>query len=325
MTDMPATTTAPPTVVARAGAGDGDQGNATPWFGLFLPQLRMSFPTIVERTVAAEAAGFDSLWLIDHLATPMGREYDLLEGWTLAAALAARTTRIRIGHLVTCDPFRHPALLAKMAVTVDAISDGRLELGLGWGSVVDELQTYGMGDTSAAARSARMRESLEVLGLMFSGEPFSYDGAHFQLDDALGRPRPVQAHIPVHIGGGGPKLTMPLVRDFADWWNCPAYAFDRLAELRPLAGAARVSIQHPIGLAATDTDRDEVVALAERRFGGWGALIAGTPAEVAATLAAEVEAGIEGFVLQFHDFGEPATIDRFMAAVAPEVRAAAPR
>jgi len=82
-----------------------------PWFGLFLPQLRMSFDVILERTLAAEAAGFDSVWLMDHLAAPAASDQDTFEGWTLAAALAARTTTIRIGHLVTCDPFRHPALL----------------------------------------------------------------------------------------------------------------------------------------------------------------------------------------------------------------------
>lgn len=292
---------------------------SVPWFGVFLPQLRMDFPTIVERTQAAEAAGFDSVWLIDHLATPAGRELDLLEGWTLAAALAARTTRIRIGHLVTCDPFRHPALLAKMAVTVDVISGGRLDLGLGWGSVADELHAFGIGDAPPATRAARLRESLEILTHMFAGEPFEYDGAHFRLEGAIGRPRPVQEHLPVHIGGAGPKLTMPLVREFADWWNCPVYAVDRLAELRPLAGSARVSIQRPIGLAGDESDRVEVVALAERRFGTWGGLTTGTAGEVAAVLASDLDHGVEGFVLQFHDFGHPASTERFMADVAPEL------
>src|SRR5690349_23605769 len=91
----------------------------------------MSFDTILERTLAAEAVGFDSVWLMDHLAAPAAPEWDTLEGWTLAAGLATRTSRIRLGHLVTCDPFRHPAVLAKMAATLDVLSDGRLELGLG--------------------------------------------------------------------------------------------------------------------------------------------------------------------------------------------------
>jgi alkanesulfonate monooxygenase SsuD/methylene tetrahydromethanopterin reductase-like flavin-dependent oxidoreductase (luciferase family) len=293
------------------------------WFGVFLPQLRMSFDTILERTLAAEAAGFDSVWLMDHLAAPAAPEWDTLEGWTLAAGLATRTSRVRLGHLVTCDPFRHPAVLAKMAATVDVLSGGRLELGLGWGSVEAELRTFGIDAGAAAERAARLRETLEVLPRMFSGGKFDFAGRHYRLEGARGRPVPVQDRIPVHIGGAGPKLTMPLVRDFADWWNCPSYAADKLADLRPLAGNARVSVQHPIGLAAGAADRDEIRDVAARRFGSWGGVVTGTPSEVADALAADVALGARGFVLQFHDFGAEATFDRFIGEVAPAVRAAA--
>jgi alkanesulfonate monooxygenase SsuD/methylene tetrahydromethanopterin reductase-like flavin-dependent oxidoreductase (luciferase family) len=289
----------------------------SPWYGLFLPQLRMSFETILERTLTAEAAGFDSVWFMDHLAPPAAQEHDALEGWTLATAIAARTSRIRIGHLVTCDAFRPPALLAKMAATLDVISNGRLELGIGWGSVPAELRAFGITDGPARVRAARLRETLEILQLMFSGEAFDYTGEHHRLVGAIGRPVPVQEHIPVHIGGAGPELTMPLVRDFADWWNCPSYGVDRIDELRPLAGTARVSAQHPIGLALDDTSREDVVATARRRFGSWGGLITGTAPEVVDALAADVDAGVEGFVLPFTDFATPATIEHFMSEVAP--------
>ena len=291
-----------------------------PWFGLYLPQLRMSFDRIVERTLAAEAAGFDSVWLMDHFAAPRAPEVDTFEGWTVATALAARTSTIRFGHLVLCDPFRHPVLLAKMAATLDVISAGRLELGIGWGSVPDELRTYGFGPEPPAVRAAKLRETLEILDLMFAGETFDYDGAHFRLQRAIGRPVPAQSRVPVHIGGGGPKLTMPLVEEFADWWNCPGYALDRIDELRPLAGNARISTQHPIGLAPDAATRDDVIATAHRRFGAWGGVIAGTADEVARELAAEVSRGVEGFVLQFSDFGTPETIRRFMSEVVPLVK-----
>jgi alkanesulfonate monooxygenase SsuD/methylene tetrahydromethanopterin reductase-like flavin-dependent oxidoreductase (luciferase family) len=292
------------------------------WFGLYLPQVRMSFDSIVERTLAAEAAGFDSVWLMDHLAAPMAPEVDTLEGWTVASALAARTSTIRIGHLVLCDPFRHPALLAKMAASLDVISNGRLELGLGWGSVPQELDAYGFGGESPAMRAAKMQETLDILALMFAGEAFDYQGEHFTLRGATGRPIPVQPKIPVHIGGGGRQLTMPLVARYADWWNCPGYALERIDELRPLAGAARVSVQHPVGLAPTPAERDATVATVERRFGSWGGVVAGTVEEVATKLAAEVERGVDGFVLQFSDFGTPDTINCFMQEVATVVRAA---
>ena len=293
------------------------------WFGVFLPQLRMSFDTILERTLAAEAAGFDSVWLMDHLAAPAAPEWDTLEGWTLAAGLATRTSRIRLGHLVTCDPFRHPAVLAKMAATLDVLSDGRLELGLGWGSVDAELRTFGIEAGAAPERAARLRETLEILPRMFTGEPFDYTGAHYELAGAVGRPVPVQKRVPVHIGGAGPKLTMPLVREFADWWNCPSYAADRLAEMLPQAGTARVSVQHPVGLAAGDADRDEIASIVARRFGSWGGVVTGPPSQVADALVADVELGARGFVLQFHDFGATDTLERFMSDVAPAVRAAA--
>jgi alkanesulfonate monooxygenase SsuD/methylene tetrahydromethanopterin reductase-like flavin-dependent oxidoreductase (luciferase family) len=294
------------------------------WFGVFLPQLRMSFDTILERTLAAEAAGFDSVWLMDHLAAPAAPEWDTLEGWTLAAGLATRTSRVRLGHMVTCDPFRHPAVLAKMAATLDVLSNGRLELGLGWGSVDAELRTFGIHAGPASERAARLRETLEILPRMFAGEPFDYAGAHYRLEGAVGRPVPVQPRIPVHVGGAGPKLTMPLVREYANWWNCPSYATDRLAELRPLAGNARVSVQRPVGLATGVADRDEVAAVAHRRFGTWGGVVTGTSDEVVAALVADVEIGARGFVLQFHDFGTPQAFEQFMAEVAPAVRAAVP-
>jgi alkanesulfonate monooxygenase SsuD/methylene tetrahydromethanopterin reductase-like flavin-dependent oxidoreductase (luciferase family) len=294
------------------------------WFGVFLPQLRMSFDAILERTLAAEAAGFDSVWLMDHLAAPAAPEWDTLEGWTLAAGLATRTSRVRLGHMVTCDPFRHPAVLAKMAATLDVLSGGRLELGLGWGSVDVELRAFGIHAGPASERAARLRETLEILPRMFAGEPFDYAGAHYRLEGAVGRPAPVQPRIPVHIGGAGPKLTMPLVREFGDWWNCPSYATDRLAELRPLAGDALVSVQRPVGLATDDADRDEVATVAQRRFGSWGGVVTGTSDEVVAALVADVQVGARGFVLQFHDFGTPESFERFTAEVAPAVRAAAP-
>jgi alkanesulfonate monooxygenase SsuD/methylene tetrahydromethanopterin reductase-like flavin-dependent oxidoreductase (luciferase family) len=233
-----------------------------------------------------------------------------------------RTSTIRLGHLVTCDPFRHPAVLAKMAATVDVLSGGRLELGLGWGSVERELETFGFGKVAPAARAARMRETIEILDLMFAGEPFDYEG-ETTLHGAIGRPRPAQLpRPPLHIGGAGPKLTMPMVRDHADWWNCPSYAVDRLTELRPRAGDAKVSVQHPVGLAASDATRAETVALAERRFGTWGGLLAGTANEVADALAAEAASGVEGFVIQLTDFGDPDTVAHFMTEVAPVVHSA---
>jgi alkanesulfonate monooxygenase SsuD/methylene tetrahydromethanopterin reductase-like flavin-dependent oxidoreductase (luciferase family) len=290
-------------------------------FGMFLPQIRMDLATIEGRVHAAEDAGFASVWLMDHLAPPAAVQHASFDGWTLASVLVARTERIHVGHLVLADPFRHPAVLAKMASTLDVVSGGRFELGLGWGSVPLELTMYGITPAGSAERAARMGETLEVLELLFTGGPVSYHGRFHHLEGAYCQPRPVAGRIPIHIGGAGPKLTMPLVARHADWWNCPSYAADRLAELRPLAGKARISMQRVVGLAPSSAARAEVVALTERRFGVWGGLIAGTPDEVSAALRADVAQGVELVIVQFSDFGTPETLRLFADEVMPAVSA----
>ena len=206
--------------------------------GLFLPQLRMDFPTIEARVRLADQLGFHSIWFMDHLTPPGGPGYDCFEGWTVAAALARVTKRIHLGHLVLCDAFRHPALLAKMAATLDVVTEGRLELGLGWGSVPAEIERFGFGEATNRQRAARLGETLQILALMFSGEEFDFDGDFFTLRGAVGRPRPHAGRVPVHLGGAGEELTLPLVAEYADWWNCPSYGIARLDELRPQTGSA---------------------------------------------------------------------------------------
>ncbi len=289
-------------------------------FWVYLPQMRMSFPTILERARAAEAAGFDGVALMDHLAPPGLRSADMYDAMTVAAAAAAGTQRLKIGHLVLCGAFRHPCVLAKEVVSLDHLSGGRFELGLGWGSVPGELERFGLAAEDAVTRAGRLAEGLDVLAALFTGEDVDYDGDFYTLRGARQSPRPLAGRVPVVIGGGGPKLTMPLVARYADWWNCPSYAHRRLDELRPLAGTARVSTQHPVGLAAGAGDVDRVAEVARRRFGGWGGLITGTAEQVAADLTALAGRGVERFYLQFSDFAAPETLARFGAEVIPAVR-----
>jgi alkanesulfonate monooxygenase SsuD/methylene tetrahydromethanopterin reductase-like flavin-dependent oxidoreductase (luciferase family) len=290
-------------------------------FGFFLPQIRLPWPEILARALCAERLGYHSLWLMDHLAAPAAEENDCLEAWTLATALAARSERIRIGHLVLCNSFRHPALLAKMAATLDRVSGGRLELGLGWGSQPGELSSFGIGEEPPAVRAARLRETIEILRLLFSGERVSYEGRFFRLNNAIARPTPVQAPLPIHIGGAGPKLTLPIVREQADWWNCVSTGVERLAELRPLVGDVRISVQHPVALAESEAARESTRERAKKRFAGWGGLVCGTADEVAEALAREARMGVELFICVFADGGRPETLERFARDVVPAVRA----
>jgi alkanesulfonate monooxygenase SsuD/methylene tetrahydromethanopterin reductase-like flavin-dependent oxidoreductase (luciferase family) len=282
----------------------------------------MSYGTIEEKVRLAEGLGFHSVWFMDHLAPPAQLDADTFEAMTLVAALAARTTKIRLGHLVLNGLLRHPAQLAKEAATIDVISGGRLELGLGWGSVPQELTTYGYRRDTPVERVRRLVETIEIVRLMLSGETFSYRGTHHQLHDAIGRPRPVQQPLPIHVGGADRRLTIPLARKYADWWNCPSYAADQLETLIPGVGDTKVSVQHVIGLAPVRSQKAVVEDEAKRRFGSWGGLVCGTAPEVAATLAREAAMGVDLFILQFSDFATPRTLKLFSREVVPVVRQA---
>jgi alkanesulfonate monooxygenase SsuD/methylene tetrahydromethanopterin reductase-like flavin-dependent oxidoreductase (luciferase family) len=291
-------------------------------FSLFIPQMRMPFATILERIRAAEANGFDGVSLMDHLAPPALPASDLYDCFVTAAAVATATTTVSITPLVTCASFRHPAVLAKIAVSLDHLSNGRFELGIGWGSVPAELGMYGVHDEPPAVRSARLAEQLAILEQLFSGEPFDYDGRFYQMKDAQQRPRPINGRIPILIGGAGPKLTMPLVARYADWWNVPATDVHRLDEMRPFAGSARVSTQHVIGLAPSSAALPDIDALTRRRFGNWREVIIGTPDQVADQLIAVGRKGVERFFVPFSDFAPPETLALFASEVIPAVRAA---
>jgi alkanesulfonate monooxygenase SsuD/methylene tetrahydromethanopterin reductase-like flavin-dependent oxidoreductase (luciferase family) len=293
---------------------------AGPEFWLYLPQMRMSFGTITERARAAEQAGFGGIALMDHMAPPALPSADSYDAMTTAAAIALSTARLKISHLVLCSSFRHPCVLAKEMVSLDHLSAGRFELGIGWGSVPGELSRFGLPAENPARRSARLEEYLQVFAALFTGQPVDFEGDFVTLRGAQLSPLPLAGRIPVIIGGGGARLTMPLVAKYADWWNCPGYAFHRFEDLRPLAGRARISTQHPVGLAATAADVPSVTALTERRFGSWGGVITGTATDVADALAGLRARGVERFYLQFSDFGTPDTLARFGADVIPRVR-----
>lgn len=279
-----------------------------PEFWLFLPQMRMSLDALVERAVAAEAAGFTGIALMDHLAPPLAESQSMYEAMTTAMWLLARTERLSVGHLVLCDAMRHPAVLAREVVTLDHASGGRFELGLGWGSVPAELEQFGVGSSEAKVRVGRMEESLEVLRALWSGEPVTYQGEHFTLTEAQQQPTPL-GHIPITIGGTG-KRTLEMVRRHADWCNLPVNKIEQADEVRAKVGDARLSTQNRVTYLAPGVDRDEVEALALRRFGQVGRLT-GTGPELVEQFGALHERGIDRFYAWFTDFAAPETLAGF--------------
>ena len=156
-------------------------------FWIFLPQMRLTMEALTARAVAAESAGFGGLAGMDHLAPPGLPTSPMFEAMVTNAWLAARTETLRVGSLVLCDAFRHPAVLAREAITLDHASGGRFELGVGWGSVADELETFGIEPTAMRDRRVRLKESLEIMTALWRGETVDHDGEFFQLHGEIGR------------------------------------------------------------------------------------------------------------------------------------------
>jgi alkanesulfonate monooxygenase SsuD/methylene tetrahydromethanopterin reductase-like flavin-dependent oxidoreductase (luciferase family) len=188
-------------------------------FGLCVDQ-NLSWPKTLERWLLFERWGFDTVWDCDHFVQPSRPDGPYLEGWTLLAALAARTERIRIGVLVSSNTFRHPALLAKQAVTVDHVSNGRLELGLGAGWYLPEHQMFGIEFGEAGDRVERFREAVEIVdGLLRSDAGLSFEGRRYRLRDAHFLPGPVQKpRPPLTLGAHGPRM-LGICARYADTWN----------------------------------------------------------------------------------------------------------
>ena len=171
----------------------------------------------------AECFGFDSLWLYDHfhtIPTPIPLQEVTFECWVSAAALARDTTRMRIGQMVTCNSYRNPALLAKMASTVDVLSHGRLVLGIGAGWYEHEYRAYGYPYPETGERLGRLHEAIQIILAMWTQDEATFEGTYYRVRGAINQPKGVQKpHIPLLIGGGGEKVTLRLVAQYGDACN----------------------------------------------------------------------------------------------------------
>lgn len=239
-------------------------------FGLDVAQHQLSWDELAERVSLAEEAGFDGAWVFDHFKALYGDPSGpCLEAWTLLAALAARTTRIRLGTLVTGMTHRHPSLLAAEAVTLDHVSGGRLEIGVGAAWNEHEHGQLGMGFPAAGERMDRLEEGIRVLKLLMTQDKASFEGEHYRLENATYRPRPVQRpHPPLWIGGRGRKRLLPIAGRHADvWhsWSTPealgemSAIVDRAAEEAgrdpaSVARAASLSLSQPMDAIRRDLD-----------------------------------------------------------------------
>jgi F420-dependent oxidoreductase-like protein len=301
-------------------------------FGAAFWVQRTGWPQLREAVRRAEAAGFDDLWIDDHLLSDEADWPDpKLEGWTTLAAVAAVTGRARIGHMVSANTLRNPGLTAKMATTIDHVSGGRAILGIGAGWFEREHAAFGFDFGSGfGERLDRLAEAVPLIRRLLDGEEVTHEGRFYRFDRAVCAPRPVQAHLPILVGGSGPRKTIPLVARYADLWNAygtPAEVAASDARLRAAceeAGRDEREIERTVNLNVVIRRNREA---AERAWAGWlaehrphggeGTLDAGGSLDdVAAALDAYREVGFAHPVLVLRTPFDLETIEQL-----PELRA----
>ena len=186
------------------------------------PSVTNPWEVLAEEARHIDATGWKGIWIGDHFmpnqADTTGRWQ---EAWTVLAALAALTSRVRLGTLVTGNTYRNPCILAKQVAQVDVISGGRVTLGIGAGWQENEHVAYGVPFFTTGERLQRLEESLQILRSLFDNPLTAFEGRHYQVKDAPLQPKPLQPHLPILVGGGGEKVTLRLVAQYADAWNIP--------------------------------------------------------------------------------------------------------
>lgn len=313
-------------------------------FGAFVPQgWRMDlvgvpvgehWPTMLSIGKRIEAAGYESLWVYDHFHTvPEPTQEVTYECFTLMAALAVTTDTVRLGQMCTCNSYRNPAYLAKVASNIDVMSGGRLEFAIGAGWYEHEYLAYGYEFPKASTRIGMLREAVEIIDMMWSDEEATFHGEYYRVDGAINQPKPVQTpHPPLWIAGGGEQLTLRLAAEKADYTNFAqdVDTFKRKSEILAdhceAVGRDFSEIGRTIHIEVLVAETEDAVAAAAARAAGQrgrdvesyrnGAVV-GTPEQVIEQLAPFAEAGC-AYVINYNPdtvWGE--SIEVFAERVAP--------
>jgi alkanesulfonate monooxygenase SsuD/methylene tetrahydromethanopterin reductase-like flavin-dependent oxidoreductase (luciferase family) len=273
-------------------------------FGIVTDQ-NLPWATLVARWQLFEALGFDSAWNCDHFIQPSRPTGPYFEAWTMLAGLAAVTSRIRIGVLVSSNTFRHPSLLAKEALTVDHISNGRLEVGFGAGWYEPEHPMFGLDFPPPRELVERYREAVEVLDQLLRNDTTSYAGTHYQLKEATMRPRPVQQPRPPFVLAAHKPKMLRIVAEYADTWN----SFGTVDEMRARNAILDEQCQ------ALGRDPKAIV----RSLYGWAAMMPADPWESVGAfedmVGSYVEAGVNEFLIDQPRPDQEAVLERVAADV----------
>jgi F420-dependent oxidoreductase-like protein len=315
-------------------------------FGTFVPQgWKMELASIddpqakwaktVEVATLAEQLDYDSVWVYDHFHNvPTPAHEAMFECWTTMAAISQRTSRIRLGQMVGCAPYRNPGLLAKITSTIDVISGGRLDWGIGAGWYDHEFRGYGYEFPKPSVRIKVLEETVEIVKAMWREPDVDYEGTHFRLQGAQCDPKPLQTpHPPIWIGGGGEQLTLRVVARHATHSNFGGKPHEWAHKAEVLKGHCAAEGRDYDEITKTwapevfirETE-GEVAAAGSRSFWGepvesWTAgNLVGTPEQVAEKVQAYVDLGCRGFVPWCSDFPDTETLRLFGEQVIPQFR-----
>jgi F420-dependent oxidoreductase-like protein len=302
-------------------------------FGLQLWPQQTTWPEYREAALAAEAAGWDSIWTWDHLLAIQGPwQQPIFEGWALLHAMAAVTERVRLGLMVGANTFRNPGVTTKLATTLDHVSNGRAILGIGGAWFEREHEAFGIDfGASVGERLDKLEEAVPLMRRLFDGEQVSHEGRFYTLLDALCEPRPVQEHLPILVGGSGPKKTLRTVARHADAWNTSGDVETVKGYLGILAahcedarrdmGEIELTISFPTiirdGVGAAQAARDAQLKFNGITDGGGDVpLLLGSPKVLADTLRPYLALGFSTVIVRM-----PAPFDRQTIDRLPEVLA----
>ena len=295
-------------------------------FGLQLWSQQTDWPGFRDAALAAEEAGWDSVWTWDHLMAIFGPwEQPILEGWSVLAGLGPITSRVRLGLMVGANTFRNPGHTAKLATTLDHLSGGRAVLGIGGAWFEREHDAYGIEFFSGhGERLDRLDEAVMLMRRLLDGERFSHDGRFYTFHDALVAPRPVQHHLPILVGGSGPRKTLRTVALRADGWNTSGSGDEVSAKL-DLLGEHCADVGRDVGSIEKTVSFPIVIrddrAAAEAAYGVLlatngieqmesSAALLGSPTEVADTIRPYTELGFSTVIVRMPAPYDRETIDR---------------
>jgi F420-dependent oxidoreductase-like protein len=292
-------------------------------FGVSLPQIKRTWEETKAAAQEFESLGYDSVWVVDHLYGIPGPQIPIFEAWTTLAAVGAVTSRVKLGTLVSPVGFRNPALLAKMAATLDNITAGRLIVGLGGGWFEMEFTGYGFDFPALPVRLQQLDEAATLLKKLWTEEQPTFSGKHFHVETVFCEPKPLQKpHPPLLIGGGGERVLLRIAARHANIWNNLAVNQPDLARKAQILrqhcetvgrdpDSIQVSQQTMVILGRDEADTQAKLEKAQMVYGGHlGHGIVGTPEECTEKIRQHIAAGCTMFIIEFfgRDTREPARL-----------------